>query len=229
MFTSLAAARSLKIYEPPQLALATHPDKNPDNEEATQQFQQIGEAYHVIANYLDKPAHRHEYADPFDPYDDDDEDDEDEGDGGYFFYDLEELQFYLWVVPHASFFENRLLIPRSFMYEQMLGGGRRPFRMRYRNTLTPGLFPYIDISILAFFHHRHFHENRDHRNYIPRSRGPRGSSGEARFRPDYSRDTSGSPRETPEQAAARRAEETARAKERMKQQRENGSFLVFLN
>jgi len=80
-----------------QLALTTHPDKNPDNEGATQQFQQISEAYHVLATYLDKSAHRHEYADPFDPYDDD-EDYDDDG-GGFFVFDLEELEFYLWVVP----------------------------------------------------------------------------------------------------------------------------------
>ena len=94
----------LKFREPSQLALTTHPDKNPDNEDATQQFQQISEAYHVLATYLDKSAHRHEYADPFDSYDDDEDYyDDDDDDGGYFFYDLEELQFYLWVVRLASF------------------------------------------------------------------------------------------------------------------------------
>jgi len=68
----------------------------------------------------------------------------------------------------------------------------------------------------------------DHRNYTPRPHRPRGSDREAQFKPDYSRDTSGSPEETPEQAAIRRAEETARARERMKQQRENGMFLATL-
>lgn len=82
-----------------QLALTTHPDKNPDNEGATQQFQQISEAYHALASHLDSSTHRHEYADPFDEYDDEDDDDDD----GYFFYDLEDLQFYLWVVRHTSF------------------------------------------------------------------------------------------------------------------------------
>jgi len=129
----------LKFREPSQLALTTHPDKNPDNEEATQQFQQISEAYHVLATYLDKAAHRHEYADPFDSYDDDEDyyyyDDDDGDDGGYFFYDLEELQFYLWVVHLASLSRFTYTSPPRFMYEQMLGGGRRNFRMRNRNAL----------------------------------------------------------------------------------------------
>jgi DnaJ-class molecular chaperone len=96
VYKLLTAARLLKFLKPPQLALTTHPDKNPDNEAATQQFQQISEAYHVLATYLDKSAHRHEYADPFDAYDDDDDDGGgDDDDEGYLFYDLEELQFYL--------------------------------------------------------------------------------------------------------------------------------------
>ena len=90
----LTAVCLLRFYEPSQLALTTHPDKNPDNEAATQQFQQISEAYHVLAKHLDKSAHRHEYGDPFDAYDDDD-DDEWSDDEDHLFYDLEELQFYL--------------------------------------------------------------------------------------------------------------------------------------
>jgi len=80
---------------------------------------------------------------------------------------------------------------------------------------------------IAFFHPHHSHDSRDHRNYTPRSRHPQGSNGGTYFKPDYSREASGSPRETPEQAAARRAEETARAKERMRQQRENGTSLTI--
>jgi len=93
----LAVARLLKYCTPSQLALTTHPDKNPDNEEATQQFQQISEAYHALATYLDKSSHRNEYADPFDGYDDDDDYDYDheDDDEGYFYYDLEGLRFYL--------------------------------------------------------------------------------------------------------------------------------------
>lgn len=104
-FTSLTAGRLLKISEPSQLALTTHPDKNPDNEAATQQFQQISEAYHVLATHLDKPAHQHEYSDPFDAYDDDNY--EDDGD---YFSDFQKLRFCLWVVRHVSF-GNRFPIP----------------------------------------------------------------------------------------------------------------------
>lgn len=90
----LPAAHLLTLYEPPQLALATHPDKNPDNEEATKQFQQISEAYHVLARYLDKSDHTHEHTDQFDEY----EDEYDDDDGDHFFLDLEGLPFYLWVL-----------------------------------------------------------------------------------------------------------------------------------
>jgi len=100
----LIAEWLLRFREPSQLALTTHPDKNPDNEEATQQFQQISEAYHILATYLDKSAHRHEYADPFDSYDEEEDYDDDyDDDGRFFVYDLEELQFYLWVVRLAFF------------------------------------------------------------------------------------------------------------------------------
>jgi DnaJ-class molecular chaperone len=91
----LAVVWLLKYCTLSQLALTTHPDKNPDNEEATRQFQQISEAYHVLATYLDKSSHRHEYADPFDAYDDDEDYDDDDHGGGGYFYDLEDLRFYL--------------------------------------------------------------------------------------------------------------------------------------
>ena len=94
---------------------------------------------------------------------------------------------------------------------------------------SPWLIPNADTPATAFFHSQNFGGNRDHRNYIPRSRRSQGSARETRFNPDYSRDTSSFPRETPEQAAARRAEETARAKERMKQQRENGTLLATIS
>ena len=81
---------------------------------------------------------------------------------------------------------------------------------------------------IACFCPHHFHGNRDHRNYAPKYRRPQGSNGETRFKPDYSRGTASSPKETAEEAAARLAEETARARERMKQQRENGMSSVKL-
>ena len=55
-----------------QLALRTHPDKNPDNPEATAEFQRIGEAYTLIAKHL-TGQHRGEYGD----YSDDEYDDYD--------------------------------------------------------------------------------------------------------------------------------------------------------
>jgi len=41
-----------------QLALKTHPDKNPDNEYATEQFQRISEAYNVLVKHLDTSVPR---------------------------------------------------------------------------------------------------------------------------------------------------------------------------
>lgn len=51
-----------------QIALRTHPDKNPDNLSATAEFQHVSEAYRVLLKYLDRPA-EDEYGD----YDDDDD------------------------------------------------------------------------------------------------------------------------------------------------------------
>ena len=53
----------LELHALPQLALATHPDKNPDNEEAIQQFQEISEMYHVLAKHWDGTSPKHEFND----------------------------------------------------------------------------------------------------------------------------------------------------------------------
>lgn len=37
----------------PQLALKTHPDKNPNDPDATVQFQQVSSAYNLLLKYLD--------------------------------------------------------------------------------------------------------------------------------------------------------------------------------
>lgn len=85
-----------------------------------------------------------------------------------------------------------------------------------------GALGYADTLAIGHFYPYHSYGNYDYRNYIPRHYRHQKYSGETRFEPGYSRGANSSPTETQEQAAARLAEETARAKERMRQQRENG-------
>lgn len=85
-----SAVQSLKFYDLPQLALAAHPGKNPDNEEATRQFQRISEGYPALASYLNDSGHRHEHVDSFNEWDD-----RYRGERGYSYIDLGGLQFYL--------------------------------------------------------------------------------------------------------------------------------------
>ncbi|KAL4251744.1 hypothetical protein ABKN59_004501 [Abortiporus biennis] len=47
-----------------QLALKTHPDKNPDNEDATAQFQKLSEAYNVLLKHLDSSPSENDHTHP---------------------------------------------------------------------------------------------------------------------------------------------------------------------
>ena len=93
-----------------QLALKTHPDKNPGDEDATAQFQKVSQAYNVLVKHLDRSSapshtHSHNHYHPFgyeegDYYDDDDDDDYDyDDDDLYDDYEdaFEEMEFYRFV------------------------------------------------------------------------------------------------------------------------------------
>lgn len=95
-----------------QLALSTHPDKNPGNADATAQFQIVSEAYNILVKHLDKSTRpprerssRVPRGGPFSfgfSFDGDDDDDEYDDDGEYYdedeYNDEEEnMGFYMQV------------------------------------------------------------------------------------------------------------------------------------
>jgi len=59
-----------------RLALQTHPDKNPNNPAATEQFRRISEAYQRISRYMDDDTDEDEEYDDDDDYDEEDYDDD---------------------------------------------------------------------------------------------------------------------------------------------------------
>ena len=99
-----------------QLALKTHPDKNPDDADATAQFQKISQAYSTLLRHLDRSSapsngHSHGHFHPFgygyDDYDDEDDDDYDyEDDEDYYDDyedDYEDMEFYRCVTTNEYY------------------------------------------------------------------------------------------------------------------------------
>lgn len=71
-----------------QIALRTHPDRNPDNPEATAQFQHVGEAYNTLVSHLNRGIGDDDYYASDDEFDYWDED-EDMGDYGFGYDDID--------------------------------------------------------------------------------------------------------------------------------------------
>ncbi|KAF9075149.1 hypothetical protein BDP27DRAFT_1286475 [Rhodocollybia butyracea] len=82
-----------------QLALRTHPDKNPDNPDATAEFQRVGEAYNLLSKHLD-PS-RGPRRSSFSPFEHDHDGDYSEDEFEYGVNYDDELEFYLFIFEHV--------------------------------------------------------------------------------------------------------------------------------
>ncbi|KIJ41214.1 hypothetical protein M422DRAFT_209334 [Sphaerobolus stellatus SS14] len=86
-----------------QLALKTHPDKNPDDPNATVEFQRIGNAYRTITKHLEKLTHSDHTHSHFSRYSDeyydeyDYEDDDDDYSDGDYYGDEYDLPFFVYM------------------------------------------------------------------------------------------------------------------------------------